>query len=254
MKIDFKKYSSIKIGGIHDIVMIDKIGDYKDFQIIGDANNILISNDPKPMAKLTNRFKYIELANDELVVGGATSSGKLFSYTKKNNIAGFEFISALPGCIAGLVKMNAGLKSYEIFQIVKHINIDGNIVKKDDIIHNYRWTNISGVIYEVVFDLKYGFDKTAVDIFKKMRANQPSTPSAGSCFKNPTGFSAGYLIENVGLKGFRIGDMAYSEIHANFLTNLGDGTYDDAMKLITMAKEKVKDKFGIVLELEIIII
>lgn len=106
----------------------------------------------------------------------------------------------------------------------------------------------------IAIDLKYGFDKTAVDIFKKMRANQPSTPSAGSCFKNPTGFSAGYLIENVGLKGFRIGDMAYSEIHANFLTNLGDGTYDDAMKLITMAKEKVKDKFGIVLELEIIII
>ena len=88
-----------------------------------------------------------------------------------------------------------------------------------------------------------------------MRDNQPSLPSAGSCFKNPKDtHSAGYLIEKVGLKGFHIGGMAFSSEHANFLVNYDNGTYDEAIKLINLAKSKVKDKFNIDLELEIIII
>jgi UDP-N-acetylmuramate dehydrogenase len=252
--INFKKYSSIQIGGTYDVLMIEKIGDYSRYQIIGDANNLLISKDPKPMAKLGDNFKYIKQKNNKLIVGGATSSGKLSSYAKKFDIGGFEFIAALPGCIGGLVAMNAGLKQFEIFDIVDTINIDGQVLDKNDIIHSYRYTNISGVIYEVVFDISKGYDIDKVNMFKSMRANQPTTASAGSCFKNPARYSAGYLIEQVGLKGFRIGGMAYSQFHANFLVNMGGGTYDDAIKLITIAQQKVKQQFDIKLELEIKII
>jgi len=215
------------------VLIIDEIGDYKEYQIIGDANNLLVSPRPKPMAKLGDSFKYIKQDHD---------------------IGGFEFMAALPGCMGGLVAMNAGLKQFEIFDIIHSVNIDGHVLDKNDIIHDYRYTDISAVIYEVVFGTKQGYDQKKVDMFKAMRANQPTTPSAGSCFKNPASHSAGYLIEQVGLKGFRIGGMAYSQIHANFLVNMGGGVYDDAMELIKMAQQKVKEQFDIKLELEIQII
>ena len=87
-----------------------------------------------------------------------------------------------------------------------------------------------------------------------MRNNQPNLPSAGSCFKNPKEHSAGYLLDKVGLKGYTVGGMAFSSIHANFLVNMGGGTFDEAIKLIDIAKQKVKDEFNIELELEIIIL
>ena len=87
-----------------------------------------------------------------------------------------------------------------------------------------------------------------------MRDNQPNLPSAGSCFKNPKEHSAGYLLQNVGLKGYSIGGMAFSSLHANFLVNIGDGTYDEAIKLIKLAKSKVLQKYNIKLETEIVIL
>ena len=89
--------------------------------------------------------------------------------------------------------------------------------------------------------------------FNKMRDNQPHVPSAGSCFKNPKGDFAGRLIQEVGLKGKRRGDMSFSEQHANFLVNNGDGTFEDAIYLINLAKEKIKEQFDIDIEEEIII-
>jgi UDP-N-acetylmuramate dehydrogenase len=91
-------------------------------------------------------------------------------------------------------------------------------------------------------------------MFKKMRDNQPLDPSAGSCFVNPEGDAAGRLIQEAGLKGYRIGDMAFSEKHANFLVNLGKGSFDDALKLIRLAQQKVAEQFDIELEPEILII
>ena len=91
-------------------------------------------------------------------------------------------------------------------------------------------------------------------MFKEMRSNQPSTPSAGSCFKNPQGDYAGRLIEAVGLKGVLRGNMCFSEVHANFLVNNGDGKFEDAMWLIEEAQKRVKLKFDISLECEIVIL
>jgi len=93
-----------------------------------------------------------------------------------------------------------------------------------------------------------------MEIFKNMRLNQPKEPSAGSCFKNPTGDYAGRLIEAAGLKGMRMGDMEFSNQHANFLINKGNGSYKDAIKLIELAENEVYEKFGIKLEREIIVV
>lgn len=249
--IDFQKYSSIHIGGEHEVKVIDNIGDYSVYKIIGRGNNLLISNMPPPLAVLGSRFDYIIEQDDKLIVGAATSSGKLLTYCKKNDIAHFELLAKLPGNMGGLAKMNAGLKEWEIFNSLYSIKTqDGEILKKE-IPHSYRETKIDGIIYEITFIKEKGYDKGLQKMFNSMRENQPHLPSAGSCFKNPKEKSAGYLIEQVGLKGHQIGGMAFSFQHANFLVNMGEGTFDEAIKLINLAKQKVKEKFAIELELEI---
>lgn len=254
-EIDFKRYSSIHIGCRKEVLVINEIGDYSDFQIIGRGNNLLISPKcEKKFAILGETFDYIKEENNLLYVGCATSSGKLLTYTRKNNIASLEFLAKLPGNIGGLVKMNAGLKEWEIFNYLHSIKTEDGYIKKEDIDFSYRHTNIDSIIYEAVFNIKKGFSKEMQNEFVKMRDNQPQIASAGSCFKNPKGDFAGRLIEAVGLKGHRVGDMEFSNTHANFLVNHGNGTFDEAITLINLAKQKVKEQFDIELEEEIIIL
>lgn len=252
--IDFKKYSSIKIGPVLDVLEINEIGDYKDYQIIGRGNNLLISPSVnKKFAILGESFDYIKQEGNLLYVGCATTSGKLLTYTRNNNIANLEFLAKLPGNLGGLVKMNAGLKSWEMFNYINSIKTKDGYIKKEDVIFSYRETKIDTIVYEVVFNIEYGFSKEMLKEFNKMRDNQPRVPSAGSCFKNPKGDFAGRLIEAIGLKGKRQGDMSFSEEHANFLVNYGSGSFDDAIYLIEEAKKKIKEQFNIDIEEEIII-
>ena len=249
--IDFKKYTSIHIGPKLKVKVINEVDNYDDYTIIGKGNNLLVSNKAKNLAILGDEFDYILQKDDKLIVGAATSSGKLLTYCKKHDIGSLEFLAKLPGNIGGLTKMNAGLKQWEIFNYIHSVQIDGKYFKKEDINYTYRDTFIDGIIYEVVFNKTSGFSKEKQNMFIKMRDNQPQLPSAGSCFKNPKENSAGYLIQNIGLKGYNIGGMAFSSQHANFLVNMGGGTFDEAIKLINLAKQKVKEKFDIDLELEI---
>lgn len=253
--INFKNYSSFKIGGTFDVALFEKsTTEYKNFYLIGSCNNTLIGDNPPPMMMLSKDFDYIKIENGQLKIGGATPSGKIASFCKKHNIANFEFISHLPGKLGGLVYMNAGLKEYEIFNQLITITTPSGIKEKETIKYGYRYTNITEPVLEATFRLEYGFDQEKVQMFKQMRSNQPSTPSAGSCFKNPEGDYAGRLIEAVGLKGKRVGDMAFSEEHANFLVNYGNGSFEDAINLIKEAQKLVKEKFDIDLECEIIIL
>ncbi|PUE64446.1 UDP-N-acetylmuramate dehydrogenase [Arcobacter caeni] len=252
--IDFKKYSSIKIGPVLDVLEINEIGDYSDYQIIGRANNLLISpNTNKKFAVLGENFDYIKQEGNQLFVGCATTSGKLLTYTRNNDIANLEFLAKLPGNLGGLVKMNAGLKSWEMFNYINSIKTKDGYIKKEDVDFSYRHTKIDTIVYEVVFNIEFGFCKEKLKEFNKMRDNQPHVPSAGSCFKNPKGDFAGRLIEAINLKGLRQGDMSFSEQHANFLVNNGAGTFEDAIYLIDLAKKKIKEEFSIDIEEEIII-
>ena len=252
--IDFTRYSSIRLGPVLDVLVINEIGDYSDYQIIGRANNLLISpNTNKKFAILGEEFDYIRKEEDLLYVGCATTSGKLLTYTRKNDIKNLEFLAKLPGNLGGLVKMNAGLKSWEVFNYIHSIKTKDGYIKREDIDFSYRETKIETIVYEVVFNLEYGFSNEMLKEFTKMRDNQPSIASAGSCFKNPKGDFAGRLIEAIGLKGIKKGDMSFSQQHANFLVNYGNGTFDDAIYLINLAKQKIKDEFDIDIEEEIII-
>jgi len=253
LEIDFKKYSSIKIGPKVKVKLINEIINIDEY-IIGKSCNLLISPTPPPLAMLGEKFEYITLKKDILIVGARTSSSKLFSFAKKNNIAGFEFLSHLPGTIGGLVKMNAGMKEEEIFNNLVYIKTTNNIYEKKDLDFGYRYLNLDEVIFEVGFKLNFGFDYQKLNYFKLLRKNQPSLPSAGSCFKNPLNKSAGEILDKLGFKGKRINNIGFSQMHANFLVNYKDGNFYDAIKLINLAKTKVYEKFNIKLENEIIIL
>lgn len=253
--INFSKYSSIKIGPSLDVALLDECSDYDpSFTLLGAANNTLIGNNPSPLMILSKKYDFIKIEDGALIIGGATPSGKIASFCKKHNIAHFEFVSHLPGTLGGLVKMNAGLKEYEIFEHLIEITTCTGVYKKEEIEHGYRFTNISSPILEVKFSLEYGFDLAKVEMFHAMRSNQPNIPSAGSCFKNPPGDYAGRLIEAVGLKGKRKGAMEFSSVHANFLVNHGGGSFEDALYLIKEAQKRVFEEFALHLECEIIIL
>ncbi|UTJ06398.1 UDP-N-acetylmuramate dehydrogenase [Arcobacter roscoffensis] len=252
-QIDFSKYSSLHIGPTCEVLVINEIGEYEDYQILGRANNTLISNNPPKFAVLGEAFEYIEQKDGLLYVGCATKSGKLLSYAKRNDLANLEFLGKLPGCLGGLVKMNAGLKEWEIFNYIHSIKTNKGYIKKENIEYSYRNTKIDTIVYEVVFNIEYGYSKQMAEKFKKMRDNQPQLPSAGSCFKNPKDDYAGRLIEAVGLKGFKKGGMGFSQEHANFLVNYGGGTYEEAIYMIDLAQKKIKKQFNIDIKKEIIV-
>jgi UDP-N-acetylmuramate dehydrogenase len=254
-EIDFSKFSSIKIGPKVEVREIDEIGEIpNDLFLIGGSNNLLISPNPPPLAILSKKFDYIVEDEDSVRVGAATSSGKVLSYAKKYNLRGFELLQKLPGTIGGIVKMNAGLKEFCISDNLMNVLVNNTRIAKKDINFCYRKSSIEGAIFEAVFAKKEGFDYALLEIFKNMRNNQPKLPSAGSCFKNPLNDFAGRLLEVTGFKGKRIGNMAFSDVHANFLINLGGGIYKEAVTLIDEAKRAVFERFGIKLELEIEIV
>ena len=253
--IDFSSFSSIHIGQPTKVLMIEKEDKIPiDRIIIGHTNNILISPTPPPLMMLSKDFSFITIKDNLLTIGGATSTGKIFSFVKKNNIKGFEFIFQLPGSLGGLVAMNAGVKEEEIFNILTEVKVGNKWIKKEHIEHGCRFAKLDGVVTEVRFQIKKGFAPSQVEKILKLRANQPKKPTLGSTFLNPQHDHAGRLIEAVKLKGYRYGAMQWSNIHANFLVNHGGGTFNEAMTLIALAKERVYKAFNIILKEEIKIV
>lgn len=250
--IDFSKYSSIKVGQPEEVLIIEQ-GDPipKDRYLIAGANNLLLSPTPPPLMMLGKDFASIEFKEDTLIIGAAMPTGRIVSYAKKHNFSGFEFFAKLPGTLGGMLAMNAGVKEYEVFDILDSVKIDGEWIDRESIEYGYRQAKLPGIATAARFRPKRGFDPALLNKLVSLRSNQPKEPSAGSAFKNPKEDYAGRLIEAVGLKGVREGDMAWSEKHANFLVNLGSGTFKEARYLLDLAKKRVADRFGITLQEEI---
>lgn len=256
-EIDFSRFSSMRIGPILPVSIIESIEDGACFSgcIIGGAHNLIVTGGGGiELGILGSSFDYIRYEDNKLFVGAATKSGTLFSFAKKNNLSGFEFLGGLPGTLGGIVAMNAGLKEFSIFDMIIGIRFIDGYREKADIAHGYRFAELLGTAYEIVCEAKQGFNPHIIDSLRLARANQPKLPSAGSCFKNPPNEYAGRLLEICGLKGYRLGDMAFSDQHANFLVNMGCGSVKDALSLIEMAQKTVFEKTGIMLQTEVKII
>lgn len=258
MIIDFKKYSSVKIGSKFEVEVLELKCNFEGF-LIGGANNLLVSNTPKKLGILGKSFDFIEILekNEEfciLKIGCATKSGTMYRFAKENRLAGFEFLSKIPGVLGGLLKMNAGLKGESISKHLQSIELLEGEVLKQDVAFSYRFNPLKNPMFSAKFKLYFGFDSQKDEFLKNTRDNQPKGASFGSIFKNPQGDFAGRLIEEVGLKGFCKNDAMISDKHANFLINKKNASFEDAIYLIELARKRVYEEFGIRLENEVIVI
>lgn len=252
MRLDLAKYTSIRIGPIVDVLILDEAIQSSDF-ILGGGNNLLISSKPPSLCKLGPSFDFIKILDIQdkdfyLQVGAACSNKKLFNFTKKHNLSGLECLAHIPGSVGGSLKMNAGLKDHSISKCLYSIN------QKKDFSFSYRSSSIKELVFEAVFKLSPDFDEGLYQSFLSARQNQPKAASFGSVFKNPANAYAGSLIEGVGLKGFSKGDAMFSSKHANFILNKKKASFEDVIFLIKLAKDRVYEANGILLEEEVIII
>lgn len=240
--------------------------------LIGNASNILFSD--QGFQGLVISLKKFEL--NQLMIEGPylrVSAGvsliPLAYYLAAHSLGGLEFVSTIPGTVGGALVMNAGYSRHsgKLNQIadwveeVVTLDTDGSFKcqKKEDVSFGYRSSSLMGrVVVEATFKLQ---PAPREEVWRELRANlayregvQPLRyPSAGSVFKNPQSVetTAGKLIDHAGLRGFRIGDAQISEKHGNFIINLGRAKAREVLDLIALAQAKVKEKFGIGLELEV---
>ncbi len=118
-EINFSKYSSIRVGPIKEVAVIEMGDNFpKGHFLIGGANNLLLSDTPPPLMMLGKSYDFIRVEEGSIIAGCALKTGRLLSFVKRNNIAGFEFAAKLPGTLGGMLAMNAGVKSYKIFPLV----------------------------------------------------------------------------------------------------------------------------------------
>lgn len=197
------------------------------------------------------------------VAAGVTMS-RAAVYAASLELGGLEFAHGIPGTVGGAVYMNAGAYGGEIVMVCESVDVmfpDGEIrtVAGEDMGFSYRHSRLEdegGIVLSAVFALtpRPGEEirQQMQELMQKRKASQPlELPSAGSAFKRPVGGFAAALIDQAGLKGFRVGDAAVSEKHAGFVVNYGNATAADVKSLLQQVSDCVWEKNGIRLEPEI---
>lgn len=196
------------------------------------------------------------------VVGSGYSFSRLGMRTAKEGWSGLEFAVGIPGSVGGAVFMNAGADGGETFDrlsSVEYLGECGEILtlKKEDLFFSYRNTSFQemrGVVLNASFVLERcdAARERQMSILQRRKDTQPyGEASAGCVFRNAESVSAGKLIDGCGLKNTKIGSACVSEVHANFIVNLGGATSKDLLSLISHVKKRVYEKTGVVLEQEV---
>ncbi|MFH1504082.1 MAG: UDP-N-acetylmuramate dehydrogenase [Candidatus Omnitrophota bacterium] len=268
--VDLGCRTSIKIGGRagyffeagNEEALERIINDSSSFYILGNGSNLLIKDKTikKPVVKLGQEFSYVKQDDNYLEVGALTLLSFLIKYCLENNLAGLENLAGIPASIGGLLCMNASSFAKDISSCLESVDVidkkgQPRTFKKDEIVFGYRYSSLEDyIILRAKFNLSLGKDlKQRVRSFlsKRLSGQDFSFPSCGCIFKNPSEFSAGYLIEACGLKGLKKGGAQVSHKHANFIINIGGAKYNDVDYLIKKIKDRVYKKYKLVLSEEI---
>lgn len=253
--LNLARHTSVKIGQVQKVRVLREVCGLENGEfLLGGGFNLLVSPTPPPLAILGDEFDYIKQNSLVLEVGAFTKSTALYRYAKAQNIGGFELLAKIPGRMGGLIKMNAGLSGLSISDNLLCVLTKKGWQDRSEFDFSYRHSGINEPIFAAKFAIHLGFDNALALSLSQKRQNQPKGASFGSCFKNPAGDFAGRLIEAVGLRGHINGGAMFSPLHANFLINFNQATFDDAMGLINLAKSRVLDSFGIELEPEVVIV
>jgi UDP-N-acetylmuramate dehydrogenase len=279
--VSMKKYNSWRVGGLAEnyvevsseaalqkIFSINKVK--KPITVIGVGSNLLIRDGgiKGTVINLSRGLKSIFLDQNLIFAECGISCSSLARFSAKNNKKNCAFLAGIPGSVGGALAMNAGCYGGEIWQFVSKVKImnhEGEIHIKDKKSFEIGYRSVKKKEDEIFIGAWFDFpskenddeneEQKIDDLLKLRRSSQPlNWPTAGSTFRNPEKNFAAKLIEEVGLKGYQIGDAKISNKHANFIENIGDATAKDIEQLIYLAQEKVEELKKIRLQLEVKII
>lgn len=252
-----------------EILKSIKKNNYK-YYILGNCTNIIVRDKGFDgiIIKLKNKLNDVKKVSDkEIYAGTGASMKKISEFSMENSLTGLEFAHGIPGSLGGAIVMNAGAYDGEIKNVVKSVrlldeNLDVIEVPGDEMNFSYRHSLVQErdlIVLGATFSLEDG-DKNEIrekyEDFDQRRADkQPlDMPSAGSTFKRPTGYFAGKLIDDSGLRGFTHKGAGISEKHCGFVVNKNKASAQDVLETIEIVQKVVRDKFDVTLEREVKII
>ena len=273
------RHTSFRIGGGAEVMAFPKsedelsallkksaLLDWK-FAILGAGTNVLAPDEGVQglvicLKDCLDGMRQTDETHIQVMAGVTMSRAAVFAANL--GLAGMEFAHGIPGTVGGGVYMNAGAYGGEISDICESVQVmdySGEVktLSRDQMDFSYRHSCLEGqnaVVVSAVFGLIPGSSdeirRKMKDFQQRRMASQPlDLPSAGSAFKRPSGGYAAALIDQAGLKGYRIGGAAISEKHAGFAVNLGGATAADVKALLAQVSETVNNSTGILLEPEI---
>ena len=280
-KINLSKYTTIKVGGFAEyfskpnntdefinLIKWSHLNDQK-CQIIGAGSNLLINNIfLKGLTICTKTMRSIKIESNTGIVEAEAGVmlPTMSNILAKNGLQGGEWTVGIPGTLGGAICMNAGSGNFSVannvlsVKVIDTTTLETYEIQKKDIDFQYRFSpfqqnNLIIISAKLMFEPKGNIEQlleTTKKTLKRKTETQPyDLPSFGSVFKNPTNNYAGKLIEELGLKGFKIGDAEVSTTHGNFIVNNSSANSKDILDLMTVIQQKVLQKKGIFLEPEV---
>ena len=273
-----KNETTYRFGGIcknfflleekNDLDNFDEFETFEKFFILGKGSNVAFSENNFDGAVIQSKINYINFDKEtnKIELGSGTYLPELSRFLKSKNLSGGEFLLGIPGTVGGALSMNAGCYGYEFLDYVEtfeYFDLKSKKIKqihKSQINYGYRFTDINNsIILSVTMQFPDGdpekISKNMKEFTNHRKNTQPSALyNAGSVFKNGEDYFAAELIENAGLKGYRIDGVRVSEKHSNFFIADKDAKSSALYKLVNFVKESVLQKYDVSLQEEIIFV
>jgi len=270
--------TSLGIGGTTDLLLVRQYRHLPELirllrkegiphRFLGGGTNVLVADGELPwvVLQLASQQPDVRIEGNSAWVAASADLGRMVTLCAKANLGGMEGLIGVPGTVGGALRMNAGAYGTQIGLFVREVEVyragSGSVetLRGEEIRFDYRHTSFSpdDIMLTVKLELP---SKPYAEIIQgirlcneKRRASQPlNQKSAGCIFKNPPGASAGRMIDDLGLKGHRVGDAMVSDRHANFFVNTGQATCAEMRALIESVRKRVREAHGVDLEEEVI--
>jgi len=274
------KHTTLRVGGPADVYVepsseadLAKVVKYcgersLPFFILGRGSNLLVRDGGfrgVVICLAHPDFGKIEIAGERLVCGAGVKLKNVAVEARRNSLSGVEFLEGIPGSVGGALRMNAGAMGGATFDAVESVRLmdfDGDVrelmPKEMSVEYRSCATLKNHIALGAVFKCKTlpreEIEKRMKEFSEKRWESQPAAPSAGCIFKNPEKIPAGRLVDELGLKGARVGGAVVSAEHGNFIVNDSNATARDVLELITILKARAKEARGIELHTEVEII
>ena len=258
------RHTTFRVGGEAECVIVvetkdelSKIISYlgrleQEYFILGNGSNLLVGDKGYRgvIVKLGKRMGAIRVEQNHIAVGAGAPLSLVATVAKEKGLSGLEFAAGIPGTVGGAIVMNAGAYGGEMKQVVQMVRVmdkEGQILTLDNDTMEFGYRT------SIIKDRPFIVLGVILKLMKQRKSKQPlEYPSAGSTFKRPEGYYAGKLIMDAGLRGYRIGGAQVSEKHCGFVINAGGATAADIKEVIEEIQERVRDRFHVRLEPEVI--